>query len=549
MKLLSRLSATLRLTRLRPGREAMDEDTPPRRSGTVFVLLALVAGLVLSATAGTALALFLLDRPPSDDSAEAGFARDMMVHHAKAVEMAEIVRDRTQSQEMITLATDIALTQQGQIGQMQGWLAVWGLPLTGTEPAMSWMRHPTEGRMPGTASSEEVKELSEASPEEANVLFVQLMIPHHEAALSMTEAVLERTDRPEVQQLAQAIYTSQQAEIEVMQDLLRSMGASPASTGASPVEATPPHEDHGSHSGHTAVDLQQTVVSLAHGVTLGAVVFLVGLVAFVALVWLPTSRVVGTGQDSVGLFGRWIWALFGLLVVAGAVELSLYAIRASGEGFSFELLERALFDTRVGHIWLTRLGLGILAAIAATLAARQRRAAYWWVAAGIGSALLVTLTQLSHAAAEGDFLPFLADWLHLIAASLWMGGLLGFSLVLLGPLRKIPTKDRNRLRWRAVRRFSKIATLAVMTLIVTGVYATLLHVPSLEGLLSTPYGRALMVKLGLAVLLLAAGGVNLVLEGRGPFGRIVGGELILAVGILVATGFLTSLPPASTASP
>ena len=130
-----------------------------------------------------------------------------------------------------------------------------------------------------------------------------------------------------------------------------------------------------------------------------------------------------------------------------------------------------------------------------------------------------------------------------------MGGLLGFSLVLLGPLRKIPTNDRNRLRWREVRRFSKITTLAVMTLIVTGVYATLLHVPSLEGLMSTPYGRALMVKLGLAILLLAAGGVNLVLEGRGPFGRIVGGELILAVGILVATGFLTSLPPASIASP
>ena len=113
----------------------------------------------------------------------------------------------------------------------------------------------------------------------------------------------------------------------------------------------------------------------------------------------------------------------------------------------------------------------------------------------------------------------------------------------------MPAKQRAELRWRAVRRFSRVATLAVMILIVTGVYAVLLHVPSVEGLLSTPYGRALMVKLGLAVLLLAAGGVNLVLEGRGPFGRIVGGELILAVGILVATGFLTSLPPASTASP
>ena len=196
-----------------------------------------------------------------------------------------------------------------------------------------------------------------------------------------------------------------------------------------------------------------------------------------------------------------------------------------------------------------RLGLGLLVAIAATWAARQRRAAYWWGAVGIGCVLLVTLTQLSHAAAEEGSLPFLADWVHLIAASLWMGGLLGFPLVLLGPLRAMPLEQRAKLRWRAVRRFSRVATLAVMTLIVTGVYAALLHVPSMEGLLGTAYGRALMVKLGLAVLLLAAGGVNLVLEGRGPFERVVRFELILAVLIFIATGFLTTLPPASVASP
>ena len=63
----------------------------------------------------------------------------MMVHHAQAVEMAEIVRGKTESEDVGTLAPDIALTQQGQIGQMQGWLQVWGLSPTGSEPAMSWM--------------------------------------------------------------------------------------------------------------------------------------------------------------------------------------------------------------------------------------------------------------------------------------------------------------------------------------------------------------------------------------------------------------------------
>lgn len=176
---------------------------------------------------------------PAEDSAEAGFARDMMVHHAQAVQMAEIVRDKTESEEIRTMAADIALTQQAQIGQMQGWLAVWGLPATGTGPAMTWMGHPTEGRMPGMASPQELDELQKAEPEEADVLFLQLMIPHHEAAVPMAEAVLEETDRPEVERLAGAIIASQQSEIQLMQGLLNQRGipveesSTPSSSGHS----------------------------------------------------------------------------------------------------------------------------------------------------------------------------------------------------------------------------------------------------------------------------------------------------------------------------
>ena len=192
-----------------------------RREGFLVPIL----GLAVVLLGGLALWLFFANRPPGDDSAEAGFARDMMVHHAQAVEMAEIVRDRTESDEIRTLASDIALTQQGQIGQMQGWLAVWNLPATGTEPAMSWMGEPMNGPMPGMASPDEINELREASPEEADKRFLQLMIPHHQGAIPMSDAVLERTDRPEVKRLAEAISTSQKSEIEMMQEMLQGMGA------------------------------------------------------------------------------------------------------------------------------------------------------------------------------------------------------------------------------------------------------------------------------------------------------------------------------------
>src|SRR5918999_1455277 len=204
--------------------------------GPVFTIFLLVVAITVAAAAGAALASLFSGAPtelpaevagigaPSDSSPEAGFARDMMVHHAQAVEMAVIVRDKQGSEEIRTLAADIALTQQAQIGQMQGWLQVWDLPPTGTESAMSWMGHPTEGRMPGMAAPEELDRLQRASPEEADVLFLQLMIPHHEAALPMAEAVLEETERPEVERLAGAIAASQQGEIEMMKGLLNQRG-------------------------------------------------------------------------------------------------------------------------------------------------------------------------------------------------------------------------------------------------------------------------------------------------------------------------------------
>jgi copper transport protein len=303
------------------------------------------------------------------------------------------------------------------------------------------------------------------------------------------------------------------------------------------------------HETHTSISFpsQEVVAGIAHGTTQGAVVFLAGLVAFTVLVWLPVNRAEDDkGESVLPLYLRWMWLLVGLLVVAGLVELPVYAVRASGETLSLGLLVEALFGTRVGLLWIARLGLGLLVAAAATYALQRRKRTYWWGAAVVAALLLVTLTQQSHAAAEGNLLPFAADWLHLVAASVWMGGLLGFPVLLIGPLRAMLTEPRVKLLSLTVRRFSKVATLAVMTLILTGTYAILLHVPSVEGLLGTPYGRALMIKLGLAVFLFAAGGTNLVLKGRGPFGHIVSIELILALCIFVATGFLTTLPPADT---
>lgn len=301
------------------------------------------------------------------------------------------------------------------------------------------------------------------------------------------------------------------------------------------------------HEGHqpAALPSQELLAGIVHGTTQGIAAFLAGLVVFAALVWLPASRAENAEVDqAAGLFCRWTWLLAGLLVVAGLVELPVYATRASGEVLSPGLLVEALHDTRVGHLWIVRGLLGFLVAAATTYAVWRRSPAYWWGAACVAAGLLMTLTLQSHAAAEGGFLPLAADWLHVVAASVWMGGLLGFPILLARPLLTVPVEARAKLLGRTVRRFSKVATGAVIALLVTGSYAILLHVPSPSALADTAYGNALTVKLGLLVLLLVAGAVNLVSRGRGPFGRVVRLELALAVCVFVVTGFLTTLPPA-----
>jgi copper transport protein len=309
----------------------------------------------------------------------------------------------------------------------------------------------------------------------------------------------------------------------------------------------PARERHGGHSDHGSPGPLERQAATEHGLTLAASALLAGLAPFAALVWLPASRQTGAaGHGTLRPIGVLAWALMCVLAAAGVGELSAYAVRASGEPLGTALFAQTLFGSRVGEVWLIRLGLALLTAATITAAAWSGRTWGWWAATGTGGLLLMTLTGLSHAAATGRFLPLVADWTHAVAAAVWMGGLLGFAVALLfGPLRGLPPDRQAKLRERSVRRFSAVATIAVAVLAATGLYATLLHVPSPQALVDTPYGRALLVKLGLLAFVLVIGACNLLLRGRGPFGRLIVVELLLALGLFIATGFLTSLPPAS----
>ncbi len=186
---------------------------------------------------------------PGEDSADAGFAYDMIRHHAQAVEMAMILYKRTDDAVLTAMAYDIALTQQAQIGMMLGWLDIWGLPRTSTRPAMAWMGHPVDGLMPGMATGDEVESLRELPDDEMEVQFLRLMIPHHQGGVEMAEAGVRLVESAPARNLAATIAASQTAEIEQMQQMLEERGR-PRVTGdaSGGEEGEPATPDHG-HGG------------------------------------------------------------------------------------------------------------------------------------------------------------------------------------------------------------------------------------------------------------------------------------------------------------
>ncbi len=250
------------------------------------------------------------------------------------------------------------------------------------------------------------------------------------------------------------------------------------------------------------------------------------------------------------------------LVVAlsgSLIGLGVQAWNAEGQ-LSLAGIWGLLSSSRFGLLWSLRVAL--LLALGGSLA---RRSAWHeplagrgvWIRLGLGLAAALAYAAISHAAAQpaGRAAAIAADWLHLIAASVWVGGLLAL-LVGLILLRRGETERWREVYALAIPRFSTLAIASVAILALTGLYSAWLQVGNVEALRVTEYGRALLVKLALVLVLLELGAINLLVIGPrlrrsvdAPkhFGYTVLAEAVLGVAVLLVVGVLTSLPPARDA--
>jgi|694.fasta_scaffold47442_2 uncharacterized protein (DUF305 family) len=148
--------------------------------------------------------------------ADVMFTQEMIPHHEQAVEMADLALDpvREASPAVQALAKRIKAAQSAEIVDMKAWLREWDAAATSEH-----MEHMGENGM-GMMSTAQMTALSEATGAAFDRLWLEGMIEHHEGALMMASHIAERGEDPRVQQLSQAIDSSQTAEITEMKQLL-----------------------------------------------------------------------------------------------------------------------------------------------------------------------------------------------------------------------------------------------------------------------------------------------------------------------------------------
>jgi copper transport protein len=305
-----------------------------------------------------------------------------------------------------------------------------------------------------------------------------------------------------------------------------------------------------------------------------SIALMLGGLAFLFLAWGPGLRSVAQPHEewrrAERAFARRLHRLLLAAVVLGALAsvLGLLLQGASVAGVSLwaSLKGTVLSDTlhsRFGIVWAARavvwIAIGGVLALARTLLASPPR----WVSAPLilgGAYLALTPALAGHASVQSPRgVLFPSDVLHVLAASIWVGGMACLLLALPRATRRLAGPERTRLLLATLARFSPLALAAVVAIAATGVLQAYLDVRSLHSLLSNTYGALLLTKTGLLIALISLGWLNrarilpalraLAEAHRAPGGvgmlarRLIRGELALMLAVLGVTAALVGYTP------
>jgi copper transport protein len=201
-----------------------------------------------------------------------------------------------------------------------------------------------------------------------------------------------------------------------------------------------------------------------------------------------------------------------------------------------------LLRGRFASIWWPRLGLEVVGLLLVAFGGLEGMAAE--SALATLPAVLLTSSLTSHGAAlpSGPAAGIAVDWLHIVGATAWVGGLV--SLVVLLPIISRAEQSGTATLPRLIARFGRFALAASAIVVLSGVLQASIEVGSWSGLLDTAYGELVLIKVGLLVAMLGLAVFN---DRRGRGAHLGGGgvraELVLGFLALATAALLTGTPP------
>lgn len=247
------------------------------------------------------------------------------------------------------------------------------------------------------------------------------------------------------------------------------------------------------------------ISSITEWVKLLSLFFCIG--ALVIRLWIIPSSVVSFVQ-------AWRFFTIGMVIIVltSFADLLISGTRLSGQNFPGVLafLPEVITKTHFGRVWIIRVA--ALALIATLLAiGRHRPDSRTSLKVLLGTVLLLSITQSAsgHAADKGDFsLAEIADWLHLMAVSVWGGGLLVLSFVVLPPFNDHSSQQGADHIPGIAQRFSTMAGIAVGVVAITASVNGWFYIGEPKTLWTTPYGATSLCKAILFIALLMLGALN-----------------------------------------
>jgi putative copper export protein/methionine-rich copper-binding protein CopC len=239
-----------------------------------------------------------------------------------------------------------------------------------------------------------------------------------------------------------------------------------------------------------------------------------------------------------------------LFILATLMRVAAESTLVMGDGESrLRAMLVVVRDTRWGHGWSVGAA-GALVAIVGLFTARA--SILGWIAASVGAVLICLGEALTgHAAASSSSaLAIAVDVTHVLGAGGWIGGLAALLLSVFPAIRALDQTQESRAGSRVVRAYHASAVESVAIVAISALAAAWLRLPAVGALWGTTYGRILLIKFSVVVIVLAFGGyhwrsvvsVEWGTDTAGKFRRSAAAELVVGAIVVAITAVLISTP-------